>query len=78
VRQPSKGQGIAGNLLLILAGVPPEAGKMADIYAEFKGCSPLLTHITSGRLNLCIELFSEVCFWPFSAYDDWLRTTQDV
>lgn len=51
---------------------------MADIYAEFKGCSPLLTHITSGRLNLCIELFSEVCFWPFSAYDDWLRTTQDV
>ncbi|MBD9400072.1 MULTISPECIES: hypothetical protein [unclassified Pseudomonas] len=32
--------GIAGNLLLILAGVPPEAGKMAGIYAEFKDCFP--------------------------------------
>ncbi|WP_397452055.1 DUF6988 family protein [Pseudomonas sp. NA-150] len=32
--------GIAGNLLLILAGVPPEAGKMAGIYAEFKDCLP--------------------------------------
>lgn len=40
---------------------------MAAIYAEFKGCSPLLIHITSGRLNLCIELFSEVCFWPIAA-----------
>ncbi|SDR89489.1 hypothetical protein SAMN05216198_0706 [Halopseudomonas litoralis] len=32
--------GIAGNLLLILAGVPPEAGEMAGIYAEFKDCFP--------------------------------------
>lgn len=32
--------GIAGNLLLILAGVPPETGKMAGIYAEFKDCLP--------------------------------------
>ncbi|MGK9064591.1 DUF6988 family protein [Stutzerimonas chloritidismutans] len=32
--------GIAGNLLLILAGVPPEAGKMAGIYEEFKDCLP--------------------------------------
>lgn len=32
--------GIAGNLLLILAGVPPETGKMADIYAEFSDCFP--------------------------------------
>ncbi len=34
--------GIAGNLLLILAGVPPEAGKMASIYAEFPDCFPLV------------------------------------
>ncbi|WP_414704342.1 DUF6988 family protein [Pseudomonas sp. UBA4194] len=32
--------GIAGNLLLILAGVPTETGKMAGIYAEFKDCLP--------------------------------------
>lgn len=32
--------GIAGNLLLILAGIPPEAGKMAGIYAEFEDCFP--------------------------------------
>lgn len=32
--------GIAGNLLLILAGVPAEAGKMAGIYAEFQDCFP--------------------------------------
>jgi len=32
--------GIAGNLLLILAGVPPDAGKMAAIYAEFSECFP--------------------------------------
>lgn len=32
--------GIAGNLLLILGGVPPEAGKMAGIYAEFSDCFP--------------------------------------
>lgn len=32
--------GIAGNLLLILAGVPPEARKMANIYAEFSDCFP--------------------------------------
>lgn len=32
--------GIAGNLLLILAGVTPEAGKMAGIHAEFKDCFP--------------------------------------
>ena len=32
--------GIAGNLLLILAGVPLEAGKMAEIYEEFKDCFP--------------------------------------
>jgi len=31
---------MAGNLLLILAGVPVEAGKMAGIYAEFKDCFP--------------------------------------
>tara|TARA_R110000868_G_scaffold155362_1_gene381796 strand:- start:10345 stop:11001 length:657 start_codon:yes stop_codon:yes gene_type:complete len=32
--------GIAGNLLLILAGIPPGAGKMAGIYAEFEDCFP--------------------------------------
>lgn len=32
--------GIAGNLLLILAGVPAEAGKMAGIYTEFQDCFP--------------------------------------
>lgn len=32
--------GMAGNLLLILAGVPPEAGEMAGIYAEFQDCFP--------------------------------------
>ena len=32
--------GIAGNLLLILAGVPPDAGRMARIYAEFADCFP--------------------------------------
>lgn len=32
--------GIAGNLLLILAGVPPEAGKMTGIYTEFEDCFP--------------------------------------
>jgi hypothetical protein len=32
---------IAGNLLLILAGVPPEAKNMAGIYAEFKDCFQL-------------------------------------
>lgn len=31
---------IAGNLLLILAGVPQEVGTMAGIYAEFKDCFP--------------------------------------
>ncbi|ELK4796400.1 TPA: hypothetical protein L5Q98_002071 [Pseudomonas aeruginosa] len=30
--------GMAGNLLLILGGVPPEAGKMASIYREFSDC----------------------------------------
>jgi len=32
--------GIAGNLLLILAGVPVEAGRMAAIYKEFQDCFP--------------------------------------
>lgn len=32
--------GIAGNLLLIIAGVPPEAGVMEGIYAEFQDCLP--------------------------------------
>lgn len=32
--------GIAGNLLLILAGVPAEAGRMAVIYKEFQDCFP--------------------------------------
>jgi hypothetical protein len=32
--------GIAGSLLLVIAGVPPEAGKMAAIYAEFQECFP--------------------------------------
>lgn len=32
--------GIAGNLLLILAGVPAEAGKMAAVYTEFRDCFP--------------------------------------
>lgn len=32
--------GIAGNLLLILAGVPAETGKMAGIYTEFQDCFP--------------------------------------
>ncbi|SDS07986.1 DUF6988 family protein [Pseudomonas oryzae] len=32
--------GIAGNLLLILSGIPPEVGTMAGIYTEFKDCFP--------------------------------------
>lgn len=32
--------GIAGNLLLILSGVPPEAGTMSGIYTEFQDCFP--------------------------------------
>lgn len=32
--------GIAGNLLLILAGVAPEAGIMTGIYTEFQDCFP--------------------------------------
>ena len=32
--------GIAGNLLLILAGVPPGAEKMACIYTDFNDCFP--------------------------------------
>lgn len=32
--------GLAGNLLLLLGGVPPEAGKMTSIYAEFQDCLP--------------------------------------
>lgn len=40
VRQSNGLLGIAGNLLLILAGVPPEAGKMASIYTEFADCFP--------------------------------------
>lgn len=32
--------GIAGNLLLILSGVSPEAGTMAGIYTEFQDCFP--------------------------------------
>lgn len=32
--------GVAGNLLLILAGVPPEAKVMTGIYAEFQDCFP--------------------------------------
>lgn len=34
--------GIAGNLLLILCGVPPEAKTMAGIYSEFKECFPAI------------------------------------
>lgn len=34
--------GMAGNLLLILAGVPPEAGQIAKVYAEFQDCLPLV------------------------------------
>ncbi|WP_417311192.1 DUF6988 family protein [Ectopseudomonas khazarica] len=32
--------GIAGNLLLILSGIPPEAGTMSGIYTEFQDCFP--------------------------------------
>lgn len=34
--------GIAGNLLLILSGVPPETGTMAGIYTEFQDCFPAI------------------------------------
>jgi hypothetical protein len=33
--------GIAGNLLLILSGVPQEAGTMVGIYTEFQDCFPV-------------------------------------
>lgn len=42
VRQSNGLLGIAGNLLLIIAGVPPEAGVMEGIYAEFQDCFPPL------------------------------------
>lgn len=32
--------GMAGNLLLILGGVPPEAGTMASIYRDYADCFP--------------------------------------
>ena len=32
--------GIAGNLLLVLSGVPQEAGTMVGIYTEFQDCFP--------------------------------------
>lgn len=34
--------GIAGNLLLILAGIPASEGRMAEVYREFEGCLPML------------------------------------
>lgn len=32
--------GIAGNIVLILAGTPAETGQLAKIYAEFSDCLP--------------------------------------
>lgn len=34
--------GMAGNLLLIIAGVPAEAGTMTKLYSEFEDCLPLV------------------------------------
>ncbi|WP_440563990.1 DUF6988 family protein, partial [Stutzerimonas nitrititolerans] len=32
--------GLVGSLLLIIAGVPPQAGTMTHIYAAFEDCLP--------------------------------------
>ncbi|MGE8360332.1 DUF6988 family protein [Pseudomonas sp.] len=40
IRQSNGLLGLAGNLLLIIAGIPAEAGVMAGIYKEFTDCLP--------------------------------------
>lgn len=49
--------GMAGNLLLILGGIPPEAGTMASIYRDYADCFPpaISTHHKTGALMLTMK-----------------------